>query len=256
MASLVSSDQERISAMRVGGRALGTIRQQLVEFTQVGTTFEEIEAEAQRLIKAGGFKPSFSTVRDYQWATCIMKNEQLCHGIPRGYVVEAGDVITIDVGLINQGYHLDTTTTFAVGEVDGATKQFLEVGRSALKKAIQQVKHGQSVYQISKAMQKTVEKAGYSPVYQLTGHGVGKELHLDPNIPCVAEPRDKRVLISSGDTLAIEIMYAMGDSYLVEAPDGWTYQTADGSLSGMFEETVLVTQTGVEILTNPAKNAL
>src|SRR3989344_6836904 len=110
-------DPTKIPAMRHGGHLLGRIREQLSEFTQVGMVFTEIEAEAQRLIKAGGATPSFSTVPGYRWATCLMKNDALCHGIPNQQIVTAGDVITIDVGLIYGGYHFDTTTTFGVGPV-------------------------------------------------------------------------------------------------------------------------------------------
>src|SRR5690606_30189993 len=151
-------------------------------FTQVGTTFEAIEAEAQKLIKQTGATPSFSTVKGYDWATCIMKNDEMCHGIPQGKTVAAGDVIKIDVGLMWEGYHLDTTITFAVGEVSPEIKTFLEIGQRALTKAIDKARPGNSVYDISRAMQKVVEEHGYSAVYQLTGHGIGKKLHDEPEI--------------------------------------------------------------------------
>ena len=135
---------KKITAMRTGGRLLGQIREQLADFTKVGMTFAQIEVEAQRLIKAAGATPSFSTVPGYKWATCIMKNDGLCHGIPNQTQIENGDVVTIDVGLIYDGYHLDTTTTFLVIEgsmpkgpdVTGLDisqkKRFLELGRKSL----------------------------------------------------------------------------------------------------------------------------
>lgn len=246
---MTTQDQTRIQAMREGGRHLGRIRQELASFTKVGTTFEAIEAEAQRLIKVAGAKPSFSTVPGYSWATCIMKNDELCHGIPKHKRAEDGDVITIDVGLIWQGFHLDTTTTFIVGTVDPLKEEFLEIGRRALAKAIKKAVPGNSVYDISFAMQKITEEHGCNVVYQLTGHGVGEVLHGAPEIPCLAQKADKRVKLAVGQTIAIEIMYAAGDAFLVLDKDGWTYRTEDGSLSGMFEETVLVTEKGPEILT-------
>jgi methionyl aminopeptidase len=244
-----SINPHKIAAMREGGHHLGQVREALAKFVAVGMKFEAIEIEAQRLIKATGATPSFSTVPGYHWATCLMINDEMCHGIPKNKVVNDGDVLKIDVGLIWQGYHLDTTTTISVGAVKPGVTQFLEVGRRSLKKAINKVKAGASVYEVSKAMQKVVEEAGYSCVYQLTGHGVGEELHMEPNIPCIAQNSDKRVILTDGQTIAVEIMYAAGDATLKLDKDGWTYRTSDGSLSGMFEETVLVTKNGFEILT-------
>lgn len=247
---MTDQDLIRITAMRQGGHHLGTIKNQLVAFTKVGMSFATIEAEAQRLIKAVGAVPSFSTVPGYSWATCIMKNDELCHGIPSSKkYVDDGDVMTIDVGLIWQGFHLDTTTTFVVGQTTPEIEAFLEIGQRALAKAIKKATVGNSVYDISFAMQKVTEEHGCNVVYQLTGHGVGEVLHGEPEIPCLAQKSDKKVKLVEGMTIAIEIMYAAGDAYLVLDKDGWTYRTQDGSLSGMFEETVLVTKSGPEILT-------
>lgn len=240
----------RTPAMTTGGRHLGQVKHALQAFTKVGMSFAEIEAEAQRLIAATGAKPSFSTVPGYHWATCIMKNDEMCHGIPAAdKMVNDGDVITIDVGLIWEGYHLDTTTTFIVGRVTPEFQHFLEIGQRSLAKAIERARVGNSVYDLSFAMQKVVERAGFNVVYQLTGHGVGEELHMDPEIPCFAQKADKRELLKEGQTVAIEIMYAAGDAELEVDKDGWTYRTIDGSLTGMFEETVLVTTAGPVILT-------
>lgn len=241
--------QRKITAMRAGGKALGKIKSQLQAFSKTGVSFEKIEEEAQRLIKAAGMMPSFSTVPRYHWATCIMKNEAVCHGIPKGKSVADGDIITIDIGLINDGFHLDTTITFPVGTVSPKIIEFLEVGKKSLAHAIAAAQAGNSVYDISFAMNKPLEENGYGVVFQLTGHGVGEELHMEPVIPCVPQRADKKIKLQIGQTLAIENMYTMGSALLVEASDGWTYVTSDGSLSAMFEETVLITQNGPEILT-------
>lgn len=246
------TDTKKIEAMRAGGKALGKVKTALKDFTKVGTSFEEIEAEAQRLIRAAGYTPSFSTVPGYDWATCVMKNDELCHGIPKHKYVDDGDVITIDVGLISHGYHLDTTITFAVGAVREEVTLFLERGREIVDAAIAKAKPGNSVYDISYAMEKGLKKYNYGAVTQLTGHGIGKELHMDPAIPCVAYRADKKKKLSVGQTVAIEVMYAEGSAYVVEDSDGWTYKTDDGSLSGMFEETVLITKNGPEVLTQSA----
>lgn len=252
---------KKIAAMRIGGHLLAQIRGKLVSFTQIGMTFAEIEAEAQRLILEAGASPSFSTVPGYKWATCIMKNDGLCHGIPNQTRVDDGDVVTIDVGLIYEGYHLDTTTTFIVtdkakaykSDVTGLAiakkKRFLEIGQHALNKAIGKVSAGQSVYVVSLAMERVLSEHNLGIVHQLTGHGVGEKLHMDPAIPCVAQKSDKKVFLYEGQTIAVEVMYTAGEGDLKVDADGWTYRTIDGSLSGMFEETVLVTKNGFEVLT-------
>lgn len=240
----------KIKSMRQGGRVLGIIKKQLATFSKPGVSFEAIEAEAQKLIKEAGMTPSFSTVPGYSWATCIMKNDSVCHGIPQLQTIKNGDVITIDIGLINNNFHLDTTITFAVGEVSSEIREFLNTGKKSLEKAIQSAKIGNSVYDISRAMEKPLKRKGYGVVFQLTGHGVGEELHMKPSIPCVPDKADRNVKLFEGQTIAIENMYAMGSGTLKEASDGWTYKTVDGSISGMFEETVLITKNGPEILTN------
>jgi methionyl aminopeptidase len=245
-------DHQKITAMREGGHKLAQVRDQLVRFTQIGMSFAEIEAEAQKLIKAAGATPNFALVPNYHWATCIMKNDEVCHGIPTAEkVVEDGDLITIDVGLLYQGYNLDTTASFLMGKArqDAQLVEFLATGQKALDKAITEAKPGHSIYDISYAMQKTAEKKGYGLVYQLTGHGIGKELHESPYIPCIALRHDKKKFLVPGQTVAIEIMYTMGKPDLKTDNDGWTFRTVDGSIAGMIEETVLVGENGPEILT-------
>ncbi len=239
----------KIEYMRTGGKALGAIKGALQRFVTPTMTFDAIEAEAQRLIAAAGFKPSFSTVPGYHWATCIMKNDEMCHGIPVGKYVDNGDIITIDLGLISNGYHLDTTITFAVGEVAESTRLFLSRGQDILTNAISQAKVKNTIYDVSLVMEKGLKKYGYGIVYQLTGHGIGEELHMDPAIPCFTQRSDKKRHFVEGQTVAIEVMYSAGNPKLVVDKDGWTYRTADGSLAGMFEETVLITKNGPEVLT-------
>ncbi len=243
------SKDDRIKSMREGGLRLRRVKNALMKFTQTGMTYADIEAEAQRLIKAEGCVPSFSTVAGYDWATCVMVNDALCHGIPDQKKISEGDIVTIDVGLMHNGYHLDTSISFGVGKITPQQEEFLGIGKRSLEKAIARAQVGASVYDVSRAMQKHVERHGFGAVYQLTGHGIGKELHDDPAIPCQAQRSDKRIKLFEGQTVAIEIMYTAGDPYLILDKDGWTYRTQDGSLSGMFEETVLITADGPEVLT-------
>lgn len=242
----------KIAAMRTGGRHLAMVKKALEEAALPSTPFERLESLAQELIADAGAKPSFSTVEGYKYATCITKNEGCCHGVPVGKSVESGDILTIDVGLIFEGYHVDTTTTFFVGDpakIPEQVQRFLQVGWESLNRSIDQAVVGNSVYDISATMQRVIEEAGYDPVYQLTGHAVGKTLHEDPQIPCVAYKSDKKRRLFEGMTVAIESMFAMGDAELVLGDDGWTYESKDRSLTGMFEDTVLITSGRPEILT-------
>jgi len=246
---------DNLAARRKSGEILAQVRDICLAAVKPGMSFEELEAIAQREIKKLGAKTSFTTVGDYKWATCITKNKGCCHGIPRDKGVDKGDLITIDVGVIYEGFHSDTAGTVCAGSCTTQQEAFLQAGRDALTNAIAQARPGNSIYDISKAMQETIESAGFSVVYQLTGHGIGRKLHESPNIPCFADPRNKRDILREGKTIAIEIMYAEGNPTLVLDDDGWTYSTEDGSPTGMFEHTVLITKNGPEVLTlSPLEN--
>lgn len=252
LSPFAKSDHERIAAMWEGGQKLGQIRQTLLHSAAVGMTFAHLEEKAQELIAEAGAVPSFSTVPGYDWATCIMVNDGLCHGIPNATVIRDGDVLTIDVGLIWKGYHVDSTGTRVVGTTSPDKEKFLALGREAEKKSINKVKAGVTVYEVANAMENTLKRGGAGVVEQLTGHGIGKELHMAPNIPCKAYTRDKNIRLSLGQTICVEAMYTQGLPRLVVDKDGWTYRTADGSLSAMFEETVLVGPNGPIVLTIPS----
>lgn len=235
--------------MLEGGARLGRIKRELIEAVKVGVTPLTIDALADRLITAGGDYPSFKTVKGYHHATCINLNSAVVHGLPNAEPFKAGDLVTIDVGLVHKGWHLDTSVTVQIPPFDLKVSQFLETGQKALQVALKQALPGHSVYQISEAMQEVVEAAGYSVIRDLTGHGVGRRLHEEPNIPCYADPRTKNYILKPGQSIAVEIMYAMGDYRLKTGPDGWTLSTIDGSLTAMFEESVFITPNGQQILT-------
>lgn len=242
-------NEAALSALRTGGSILAEVRDALADMVQPGITFEELERSAQRLLAERGAKPSFPTVEDYRWATCIVKNEGVCHGIPVGQTVEDGDVVSIDIGALYNGFHTDTTITVVAGKSTPEKDALLAAGKAALAAAIAQAVPGHSVYDISLAMETELQSRGFQAVYQLTGHGIGQKLHLAPNIPCVARKENKKIRLEEGMALAIEPMYAAGDPTLELAEDGWTYRTKDKSLSGMFEHTVLVRPGYPEVLT-------
>lgn len=235
--------------MTEGGARLGWIKGQLVKAVKAGVTPVEIDALADRLIKEGGHKASFKMEPGYHHATCINVNEGMVHGIPNRVPFMPGDVVKIDMGLFNHGYHLDTAVTVQIPPIDSKITQFLDTGRRALAASIAVSLPGNTVYDIGLAMQQIVEGDGYNVIRDLTGHGIGRQMHMDPYIFCFADKHSKKEILSVDQTIAIEAMYSMGDWHLVEDPDGWTLSTQDKSITGYFEETIYITQNGPIILT-------
>lgn len=246
---------EEIAVMAEAGRRLAMVRDELARAVKPGITKLKLERLADQLIKKQGGVASFKMVPGYYNATCISINEEVVHAIPKEVQIRSGDVVGIDVGLFYKGWHTDTAVTVvACGDKSKPTREierFLNVGKEALAKAISKASPGNRVADISAAMQDTVEKAGYSAVKALTGHGVGRELHEEPAIPCfvVGEYKHSTILLE-GMVIAIEVMYNQGtDEVVYKDRDGWTIITADGKISGLFEETVAVTKNGPVILT-------
>ncbi len=251
MNRLMIKSLEEIRIMTEGGKILGMIKGQLADSACVGTSTLEIDRLAQRLISKSGGEASFKMVQGYNHATCISINEEVVHGIPTDRKIRPGDLVSIDVGLFYKGFHTDTSVSIQVGKPSKNVQKFLEVGKSGLELAISCAKPGNRVADISAAMQKTVEKAGYSVVRALTGHGVGRHLHEEPAIPCfvVGKYRNSPIL-TKGMVIAIEIMYNEGVPEVVyKNSDGWTLASADGKMSGLFEETVAITKDGPVVLT-------
>lgn len=256
-----------LKKMREGGKKLGAIRDQLLEKIAPGVTPLEIEKLAQLLIRKAGGTPSFMIVNGYKWATCISVNDGVVHGIPTKVPFSSGDVVGIDVGLLYQGLHTDTSWTILVQNQNSHPKdgqplaeklknqneieKFVKSGEIALKKAIDQAKPGNRVGHISQAIAETVEGAGYSVVRSLVGHGVGRVLHEPPQIPGIlTQSIEKTPPLLPGMVIAIEVIYNMGRPEITyKNTDGWSLVTADGSLSGLFEHTVAITAEGPIVLT-------
>lgn len=242
--------ESEVKIMAEAGRKLGHVKKSLMDSIKIGTNGLEVEELANKLISKEGAKPSFKMVSGYKWATCININDGLVHGIPtKDVVFNKGDVVSLDVGLFYKGFHADTSDTKGL-EVDKDTAKFLETGRLAFKKAIGEVKVGRRIYDISEAIEKTVRGGGYSPIEALVGHGVGRELHEGPPIPCfVRFSRESTPELKPGMMLAIEVMYAQGKPDVEMAEDGWTIRMRDGKIAALFEETVAVTPNGPLVLT-------
>ncbi len=269
---------DEIAIMRVGGAKISVILGQLLDKAQPGVALLDIEALADQLIRQSGGEASFRTVKGYKWATCLCVNDVVVHGIPTKYVLKDGDILTIDVGLLYQGFHTDTAWTKLVesekwkvksgkqedrdhlgggrlqrsGSHDSCeVEAFLRVGQEALSQAIAQARAGNRVGHISQAVQKIVEGAGYGIVKTLVGHGVGQELHEAPQIPgFVKVPVESTPELIPGTTLAIEVIYARGRGAVVYInDDGWSIGTRDGSLASVFEHTIVITTGEPQILT-------
>lgn len=243
---MMSSKRE---IMTEGGARLGWIKGQLVNAIKAGVTPVEIDSLCDRLIKEGGDKASFKMEPGYFHATCVNVNEGMVHGIPNKVPFKPGDVVKVDLGLYHQGFHLDTAVTTQIPPINNKITQFLETGQRAEKAAIEIAHAGNTVFDIGEVMQRVVEADGYNVVRDLTGHGIGREMHMDPYIPCYADPHFKKYILQLNQTIAIETMYTMGDWHLVEDPDGWTLSTQDGSVTGYYEETVYISEDGPIVLT-------
>jgi methionyl aminopeptidase len=242
-------DSGKRKAMQTGGRLLSEIMFAAINFVTPGKSLSEINRFIEKAILAKKALPSFKTVRDYRWASCLNLNEGVVHGIPHPDVkIKTGDYLSIDIGAIYQGYHTDMAYTLKVA--DDRADEFLFVGKRALNKAIEVVKDGGRVGSISQQIQRTIEGAGYTCVESLTGHGVGKMLHQEPFIPLVLTlPIERTPMIFTGQALAIEVIYTKGEDNLVTDTDGWTIKTQDGKISALFEKTVFVDDYQAEVLT-------
>lgn len=240
-----------LEVMAEGGKKLHFVKEEIKKAVKPGVSAYDIDKLAEQLILSEGAKPSFKMVKGYSWSTCINVNAGIVHGIPhKELVFKDGDLVSVDLGLFYKGFHTDTSISF---DLNGSTevKKFLEVGRQAFNNALKAVKPNTSyIYDISKAIEETVSKYGFSPTYDLTGHGIGKNLHEDPYIPCYTEGlRIESPRIVPGMALAIEVMYMAGSPNLIKENDGWTISTQDGKISGLFEDTIIVTEKGYKIIT-------
>lgn len=246
---------QEIAVMREGGAKLGGILQHLLDRAQPGVRLIDLDCEADRLIDVSGGTPSFKTVKGYTWATCLCVNEVVVHGVPTDYALKDGDVLTIDIGLVYKGFHTDTAWTKVIGVDSSANAEkkqiFLKAGQEALSRAIDLARVGNRVGDVSASIQRMIEGAGYGIVKSLVGHGVGRALHEDPQIPNYARGAVANTYqFQGGETIAIEPIYVMGEGSVVyENNDGWTVATRDRSIAAVFEHSVAITQDGPIVLT-------
>lgn len=226
-----------------------------LESIKVGVTELEVDKAAEKEIYKNGGDVSYKTVPGYKYATCITVNEKVVHGIPTDRKFTNGDLVSVDLAVMYKGWHTDCAWSILVekkGEVDKEREEkikFLKVGEQALWDGIDQAIEGNRVGDISFSIQKRVEEVGYSVVRSLVGHGVGRSLHEDPEIPGYGV-KGKGPVLKEGMSLAIEVIYTRGDHEVVLDKDGWTFRSADGSWGGLFEMTVIVGKNEAKILTD------
>ena len=213
-----------------------------------GVSTGELDAIAEQTIRSFGAEPAFLNYNGYPATACISINDEVVHGIPSSRVLKVGDVVGVDLGAIIEGWYGDSAYTFAVGEVPAATRHLLEAGQGALLAGIEAAKVGNRIRDIGAAISNYVTAQGFSVVRDLCGHGIGRKLHEEPQVPNYPA-FGGNVELRPGMTLAIEPMVNAGRSEVVMEEDGWTFVTADGSLSVHFEHTVLIRDEGPEILT-------
>jgi methionyl aminopeptidase len=246
---IVCRSAAELDRMREAGRLVGEILTQLSAMVAPGVTTADLDEVAERRIRAAGAIPAFKGYHGYPATICASVNEEVIHGIPSGRrVLNEGDVVSVDVGAMLDGYYGDSAVTLPVGHVSEQAAMLLRVTEEALYKAIDKVKVGGRVSDIGHAVQQHVEAYGFSVVREFVGHGIGQRMHEEPQIPNYGEPgRGPR--LAEGMVLAIEPMVNAGKPAVKVLADGWTAVTRDNSLSAHFEHTVAVTAAGPRILT-------
>jgi len=259
---------KEMEIMKEGGKRLVRVFDQVLGAIKPGVSLKKLDQLTESLIEKEGGKPSFKMVKGYEWATCINVNQGVVHGVPGDYRLKDGDIVSVDIGMFYQGLHTDMARTFRVRTKkiasakasagkpkNGKTKNdvFLKTGKKTLKEAIKATKPGNRVGHISAAIEKKIRKAGWTPIEALTGHGVGRKLHEEPQIPCFLRGEIKDTpLLKPGMTLAIEVIYTQGKPDIALREDSWTVETVDGQLAALFEDTIAVTDKGPLNLTRLA----
>ena len=239
-----------IGLMRTAGHVLSDVIDHLRGFVKPGLSTLEIDEDVEGFIAARGARPAFKGYRGFPATVCISINEEVVHGIPSAHRrIQEGDIVGLDLGCIVDGYYADCAFTLAIGDVPPKVQQLLDVTRESLDQAIQECRPGRRLSDVSHAVQVHVERHGFSVVRAFVGHGIGRALHEDPQVPNFGDP-GRGPQLRPGMVLAIEPMVTMGSWEVKVLDDGWTAVTRDGSLAAHFEHTIAVTDTDPEVLTS------
>ena len=240
--------KQEIEFMRKAGSILSKIIAELKNKLKVGISTKEIDILAGDLINSYGASAAFKGYRGFPANTCISLNEEVVHGIPNDRKLKSGDIVSLDIGIRLNGFYADAAFTQAVDKINGRIKKLIDVTRKSLSLGINQAKVGNYLFDISYAIQRFVESEGFSVVRDFVGHGIGRQMHEEPEIPNFGRPKTGSIL-KEGMTLAIEPMVNMGTWEVQIQDNGWTAITKDKKHSAHFEHTIAITQKGPEILT-------
>jgi len=241
---------KEIEIMRQSNRLAAQVLQKLRQSIKPGITTKELDQMAERLITAAGATPAFKGYREYPASLCVSINEQVVHGIPDNRRLQPGEIVSLDVGVFLNEYYGDAAITVPVGKVSDEAARLLEVAQQALAKGIEQARDGNRLLDISYAIQSWAEEHGFSVVRDFVGHGIGRNLHEDPQVPNFGAPHTGPRL-RPGMVLAIEPMINAGTWEVEVLDDGWTVVTADRRLSAHFEHSIAITEQGADILSLP-----
>jgi len=238
-----------IELMRHAGHLLEQVHDELAKIIRPGISTLEIDRLGEKLIRQMGCTPNFLNYNGYPASVCVSVNDEVVHGIPNKHrILQDGDIVSLDAGLIYQGYHSDAARTYAVGQISSEAQKLIDVTRQSFFEGIKYAKAGHHLHEISAAIGNYAESFGYGVVTALVGHGIGTALHEDPQIPNFVQKR-RGIRLVPGMTLAIEPMITMGRPDVVWLDDDWTVVSEDGSLAAHYENTVLITDGEPELLT-------
>ncbi|WP_416046093.1 type I methionyl aminopeptidase [Priestia megaterium] len=245
---IICKTPEAIEVMREAGRIVALTHQELKKHIAPGITTIELDAIAENFIRQHDAIPSFKGYNGFRGSVCASVNEELVHGIPGERKLNEGDIISLDIGAKFGGYHGDSAWTYGVGKISLENQELLDVTEQSLYKGLAEAKPGERLSNISHAIQQYAESRNFSIVREYVGHGVGKDLHEDPQVPHYGPP-NKGPRLRPGMVLAVEPMVNAGMRYVKTLPDNWTVVTVDGKMCAHFEHTIAITETGYEILT-------
>jgi methionyl aminopeptidase len=240
---------KEILVMTEGGKILAKIIKELSEEVKPGITTNYLNKVAKNLVLKYGAKPSFENYMGFPAVLCTSVNEVIVHGVPSEIILKEGDIISLDLGIIYKGFHTDMAVSLGVGKISKEAEKLIEVTKNALYKGIESIKEGGKIKEIGKSIQNYVEGQGFNVVRELCGHGIGKNLHEDPQILNFFKEGEGEEIIKKGMVFCIEPMVTMGDWRIKKYSDGYGYQTRDKSLSAHFEHTIAISENGVQILT-------
>lgn len=246
--SVTIKTSKEIELMREAGKILAIVHEELGKFIQPGISTLDIDKKGEEIIRSYHCIPSFLNYNGYPASICVSVNDEVVHGIPNASrILQEGDIVSLDAGVIYNGYHSDAARTHSVGEISQDAQKLIDVTKQSFFEGMKFAKAGNHLHDISKAIQEYVEKNGCSVVRDLVGHGIGEHLHEDPEIPNF-KPKGRGIKLVEGMTLAIEPMVNLGAYDVWWLEDDWTVVTQDGSLSAHYENTILITKEEPEIL--------